>query len=136
MLDQFFVDAFPVYMAGLGFSVIGGFVVALSFALVRWRWCVKKYVETGKLDDIEDSWFLSENRWWYGSKDRANYYYGNHPIVVAVDIIVVFAIGAILSLAWPVTIIVVSVITYAMVARVKFARKKEFMERLEGKHAT
>ena len=136
MLEQFFVSAYPIYMAGMGYSAIGGLVIAIGFALIRWRWCVKKFIETGKLDDADDSWFLQENNWWHGARDRANYDYGNHPWVVAADIIVVVGIGAILSLAWPITIITVSVIAYAMIARVKFARKKEFMDRLEGKHAT
>jgi len=134
MLDHFMLNVMPIYVAGLGYSIIGGLVIAFSFAIIRWRLCVKEYIETGRLDDPGDSWFLVENNWWHGSHNRTNYDYGNHPIVVAVDIVVVGVITTILSVAWPITIIVFSVITYAMVARVRFARKKEFLDRLQGEH--
>jgi hypothetical protein len=124
----------PVYVTGLGYSIIGGLIIAFGFAIIRWHLCVQEYIKTGNLESADDSWFLGENNWFHGSRDRDRYDYGNAPIVVAVDIITIFVLTAILSLAWPITIIAFTVITYAMVARVRFARKKEFMERLKGEH--
>ena len=135
MLDSFLLNVVPLYVAGLGYSVIGGLFLSVAFAIIRWSRCVKQYVEEGTIDDVSDSWFLVENNWVHGSRKTVDFDYGNHPWVVAIDIIVVSVLASILSVAWPVTIIAFSVITYAKIARVRFARKKEFMDRLQGEHA-
>ena len=134
MLDSFLLNVVPLYIVGLGYSVIGGMLLSVGFAILRWGKCVQHYVEKGTIDTVGDSWFMVENNWFHGSRTTANFDYGNHPWVVAADILVVSIMTTILSLAWPVTIIAFSVIAYAKIARVRFARKKEFMERLQGEH--
>ena len=128
MLDQ----VLSVYVTGLGYALIGSVVVALAFAIYRWYKCVQQYIETGNIDEPDDSWFLGSNNWFHG--DRHQYDYGTNPWVNAADIVTVSVMCGILSLAWPVTVIATSVITYARIARVRFARKKEFMDRLQGEH--
>ena len=129
MLDQYL----SVYITGLSYSIIGGIIISLCFAIYRWYKCINKYIKTGYIDDFDESWFLVENNWIQGSRD--NYHFGNNPWVIGIDIFSVAIITSVLSLAWPVTIIASSVITYAKVARERFRRKKEFMDRLEGTHA-
>lgn len=93
---------------------------------------MQQYIKTGKIDDADDSWFMGSSNWFHGSNN--NYDYGTHPWVNAVDILTLSVLGVILSIAWPVTAIATIVITYAKVARVRFARKKEFIDRLQGEH--
>jgi len=128
MLDQ----VLSVYVTGLGYTLIGSVIIGLSFAIYRWYKCVQQYIETGNIDSSDDSWVLMENNWFHGS--RSQYDFGTNPWVAAADIVTVTVMAGILSLAWPVTIITTTVITYARIARVRFARKKEFMDRLQGEH--
>ena len=62
MLDQ----VLSVYVTGLGYTLIGSIIIGLSFAIYRWYKCVQQYIETGRIDAMEDSWFLVENNWFHG----------------------------------------------------------------------
>ncbi len=122
-----------IYQLGLMYTIIGGIIVSFLFALWRWIMCIKRYIKTGRINDIEGSFFFGPNNWFYG--DRGEMYYYNNPWIVALDIVfVAFAIAA-LAFVWPISVIVISAITYAKIARIKYARKKEFIDRLAGEHA-
>lgn len=123
----------PIYTLGLYYTIIGGFIVSFLFAIGRWIYCVKKYIKTGHIDDAERSFFWGKNNWFWGNGHRAMYYY-NNPWIVALDIICVSLTGIVLAFIWPISVIVTTTIAYAMTARVRVVRKKEFMDRLEGNH--
>ncbi len=122
-----------IYLSGLEYTIIGGIILSFCFALGRWIYCIREYIETGDIDRVEGSFFLGENNWFHG--DHSEFYYYNNPWVIAIDIASVSFAIALLSIIWPISVIVFSAITYAKVARVRFKRKKEFVDRLAGEHA-
>ena len=123
-----------IYSLGVQYTVIGGVVVSFAFATGRWVKCVKDYIESGQIDNVEGSFFFGQNNWFYGPAYKAMKYY-NNPWIVLLDIVTVSIGIAILAFIWPVSIMVISTITYAKIARARFKRKKEFMDRLAGEHA-
>lgn len=128
MIDTYLI----IYQLGIMYTMIGGIIVSFLFALWRWYKCIKRYIETGEIYNMEGSFFFGENNWFYGA--RVGMYYYNNPFVVPLDFVfIAFAIAA-LALVWPLSIMVVSTITYAKIARIKYARKKEFIDRLSGEH--
>jgi len=122
-----------IYQLGLMYTIIGGIIVSFLFAIGRWIYCVREYIETGNIDDAEGSFFLGKGNWFWGEKHRNMNYY-NNPWIVALDIVCVSIIGAILALIWPISVIVTATVTYAMVSRIRVVRKKEFMDKLKGEH--
>ncbi len=121
-----------INLIGLQYTFAGGVIVAFVFALCRWIKCVRDYIESGEIDQVEGSFFFGENNWFWG--DHSNMYYYNNPWIVALDIVSVSVGIAILAWIWPISVIVISTIAYAKIARVRFKRKKEFMDRLAGEH--
>ena len=101
----------PIYLSGLHYTIIGGVIVSFLFAIGRWIYCVKEYIETGKIDDMEESFFLGKNNWFWG--DHSNMYYYNNPWIVALDIVCVSVLGGILAVIWPISVIGTATITYA-----------------------
>jgi len=122
-----------IYFFGLPYAIFSGFIISFIFAIYRWYKCVTEYILTGDLEEWDRSIFFGTNNWFYGS--HTDYNYENNPWAVALDLLLIAIGTTLLSLAWPITIIVFSTITYAKVARVRYRRKKEFMDRLAGEHA-
>ena len=116
------------YTKGFEYSLYGFATICILFALYRWSRCVSHYIETGEIDDDSKSWFLGKHNWFRGHR----HYYGNHPWVVGVDIFITFVISLILSAAWPVSTIVMSVVSYAMIRRHYVVKKETFINNLKG----
>lgn len=118
------------WQAGFGYSVIGFSIISLLFGIMRWHHCVSNYIETGHLDEAEYSWFFGDSNWIISGGSR--FRYGNHPWVVACDIFVIIFAGCVVSIVWPISLIVIFVVLYAIIARARFKKKKEFIEKLSG----
>jgi len=123
-----------IYFFGLQYTIIGGVIISFGFALWRWVQCIKEYIETGDIDKMEGSFFFGENNWFWGPSYKEMKYY-NNPWAIAFDIASISVAIALLAVIWPMSVIVISTITYAKVARVRYKRKKEFIDRLTGEHA-
>lgn len=126
-------ELYPLYLYGVQYTIIGGIIVSFAFALYRWFSCVKRYIETGKIDDAEGSFFFGPDNWFYGK--RCEMYYYNNPWIIPLDIVTISVGISMLAFVWPISVMVISTIIYAKIARIRFARKKEFMDRLTGSHA-
>lgn len=124
----------PIYMAGITYTTMGGVVISFLFAFYRWGSCVSKYVKTGKIDPVEGSLFFGRNNWFYQDPHATLNYY-NNPWIIAVDIVFIDIAVALLALIWPISVIVTSIIAYAKIARIRYKRKKEFVDKLKGQHA-
>lgn len=133
-MEEFNAIYLSIYILGVYCTIIGGVVIAFAFAMGRWIKCIKDYIKTGDIDNIQGSFFFGENNWFYGRDWKEMMYY-NNPWIVLIDIGSVSIGIAILALIWPISIVVISTITYAIIARAKFKKKKEFVDRLAGEHA-
>lgn len=120
-----------IYELGLAYTIIGGVVVSFTFALWRWIKCVRDYIQHGTIDDAEGSFFFGRNNWFYGPSTM-DYY--NNPWAVAVDIVTISIGIGLLAFVWPISVIVIFTIIYAKITRVRYVRKKEFVDRLAGEH--
>lgn len=134
-----------LYTIGIKWSIILGISIAILFAKARWIWCIKKYIETGVIDTGEDSSFFSKNNWFWGhpmksigldknNKTILRFYYGNNPWMVAIDIITISFVSSLLSIIWPISIIVMFAIIFAKWRRNIVVKKAIFLNNLKGKH--
>lgn len=131
-MEEFNVMYLSIYTLGVQYTIVGGVIVSFAFALYRWFSCTRRYIETGKIHDMEGSFFFGPDNWFYGQRNEMYYY--NNPWIVLLDIGSVALGIAALAFVWPISIVVLTTITYAKIARVKYKRKKEFMDRLAGDH--
>ena len=132
-METFFSWFGPIYANGFIYTVLASIVISFLFAFWRWYGAVKQYIETGNLDGEEGTLFFGANNWFYGSHREMQY--GKNPWLVAANIFIMSAVGAVLAGIWPISVTVVLIITYAKIARARFVRRKEFVDRLAGEHA-
>ena len=119
-----------LYVTGFVYSVIFFLAMTFIFACVRWGMCVHRYIRTGCIGDADETWFFIKNNWIHGSQNHYNY--GTHPGIVTVDILFMAVASLGLAVGWPITVVTVSVVAYAKIARARFVHKQTFIANLKG----
>ncbi len=119
-----------IYITGFGYSAILFAIACTLFTLWRWGKQVSTYIEDGYIDDDDRSWFYGEHNWVRKNASR----FGNHPGVVLADFCFLLLSSFALTIIWPISVIVTTVIVYAKIRRAAVVRKKTFVAKLDGTH--
>lgn len=115
------IELYTIYIAGVAFAfIIYGFF-ALIILGVRACSGITRYAKLGYTDSIENSW-------WIFDLDK-----GNHPVGLAIDIVIYIVLVAIASLMWMFTAIPTAIAIAGKIRRAQFLKAEEakrVMERL------
>lgn len=119
-----------IYATGFKYSILLFAIACTAFTLWRWGKCVSTYIKDGYIDADAASWFFVDNNWVRSGAQ----YFGNHPGVVLADFFFILGACLVLTVIWPVSVIVTTVIAYAKIRRAQVVRKETFVAKLDGTH--